>query len=111
VSISEVEFSLTQGFDGASDLHDARVPSGSVRRRRPSRGSRESWSARKLVASSRPSSARSSPVPGSCSLGPTREGLIRKTLCYSPRWGEIDFTVPMFDEFMKRWIPDLRALR
>jgi hypothetical protein len=45
------------------------------------------------------------------SLGPTREGLIRKALCYSPRWGEIDFTVPMFDEFMKRWIPDLRALR
>jgi hypothetical protein len=44
------------------------------------------------------------------SLGPTREGLIRKALCYSPRWGEIDFTVPMFDEFMKRWIPDLRAL-
>ncbi|MGO9558767.1 MAG: ATP-binding protein [Acidimicrobiales bacterium] len=44
------------------------------------------------------------------SLGPTREGLIRKALCYSPRWGEIDFTVPMFDEFMRRWIPDLRAL-
>jgi hypothetical protein len=43
-------------------------------------------------------------------LGPTRDGLIRKALCYSPRWGEIDFTVPMFDEFMKRWIPDLRTL-
>jgi len=43
-------------------------------------------------------------------LGPTRDGLIRKALCYSPRWGEIDFTVPMFDEFMKRWIPTLEPL-
>jgi hypothetical protein len=42
-------------------------------------------------------------------LGPTRDGLIKKALCYSPRWGEIDFTVPMFDEFMIRWIPDLKA--
>ena len=37
--------------------------------------------------------------------GPTRDGLIKKALCYSPRWGEIDFTVPMFDAFMRRWIP------
>ena len=39
-------------------------------------------------------------------LGPTRDGLIRKALCYAPRYGEIDFTVPMFDAFMKRWIPE-----
>jgi hypothetical protein len=38
-------------------------------------------------------------------LAPTRDTLIRRAICYSPRWGEIDFTVPMFDEFMKRWIP------
>jgi AAA ATPase domain len=38
-------------------------------------------------------------------LGPTRDGLIKRSLCYSPRWGEIDFTVPLFDAFMKRWIP------
>ncbi len=38
-------------------------------------------------------------------LTPTREGLLKKVLCYSPRWGSIDFTVPLFDEFMKRWIP------
>src|SRR5581483_4179924 len=25
-------------------------------------------------------------------LAPTRDSLIRKGLCYSPRWGEIDFT-------------------
>jgi hypothetical protein len=44
------------------------------------------------------------------SLGPTRDGLLRKSLCYSPRWGEIDFTVPMFDRFMKRWIPDFDSV-
>ena len=44
-------------------------------------------------------------------LGPTRDGLIKKALCYSPRWGEIEFTVPMFDEFLKRWIPDLSTLK
>jgi hypothetical protein len=38
-------------------------------------------------------------------LGPTRDGLIKKALCYSPRYGEIDFTVPLFDGFMRRWIP------
>lgn len=27
-------------------------------------------------------------------LGPTRDGLIKRAICYSPRWGEIDFTVP-----------------
>jgi hypothetical protein len=43
-------------------------------------------------------------------LGPTRDGLLRKALCYSPRYGEIDFTVPLFDGFMKRWLPDLRTL-
>ena len=39
-------------------------------------------------------------------LGSVRDGLLKRALCYSPRWGEIEFTVPMFDEFMKRWIPD-----
>jgi hypothetical protein len=45
------------------------------------------------------------------SLGPTRDTLLKKSLCYAPRWGEIDFTVPLFDQFMKRWIPDLATLR
>ena len=40
-------------------------------------------------------------------LGSVREGLLKRALCYSPRWGEIEFTVPMFDEFLKRWIPEL----
>ena len=43
-------------------------------------------------------------------LGPTRDGLLKKALCYSPRWGVIDFTVPLFDAFMKRWIPDLGSV-
>ena len=43
-------------------------------------------------------------------LGPTRDGLLKKAVCYSPRWGEIDFTVPMFDTFMRRWIPDLKSV-
>jgi AAA ATPase-like protein len=38
-------------------------------------------------------------------LGPVRDRLVKKALCYSPRWGELKFTVPMFDEFMKRWMP------
>lgn len=39
------------------------------------------------------------------SLAPTRDALIKRALCYSPRWGEIDFTVPMFGEFLRRWMP------
>lgn len=44
-------------------------------------------------------------------LAPTRDGLLKKALCYSPRYGEIAFTVPLFDTFMKRWIPELDSLR
>ncbi len=42
-------------------------------------------------------------------VAPTRDSLIKKALCYSPRWGEIDFTVPMFDHFMKRWMPSFAS--
>jgi hypothetical protein len=38
-------------------------------------------------------------------VGPARDNLIKRALCYSPRWGEIAFTVPLFDQYMKRWIP------
>jgi hypothetical protein len=41
---------------------------------------------------------------------PTRDTLLKKALCWAPRWGEIDFTVPMFDTFMRRWIPDPAAV-
>lgn len=35
-------------------------------------------------------------------VGPHRDTLIKRGLCYSPRHGVIDFTVPMFDEFLRR---------
>jgi hypothetical protein len=38
-------------------------------------------------------------------VGPVRDKLVKKALCYMPRWGELDYTVPMFDEFMKRGSP------
>ena len=38
-------------------------------------------------------------------LSPTRDSLIKRALCYAPDRGEIDFTVPLFGEYMKRWMP------
>jgi AAA ATPase domain len=38
------------------------------------------------------------------SLSPVRESLIKRAMCYVPARGEIAFTVPLFDEFIKRWI-------
>jgi len=43
------------------------------------------------------------------SFGPVRDSLIKKGMIYSPRYGEIDFTVPLFDQFMKRAQPTVRA--
>ena len=40
------------------------------------------------------------------SLGPVRAQLIKKGMIYSPAHGDLAFTVPLFDEFMKRAIPD-----
>ncbi|MFT4060676.1 MAG: AAA family ATPase [Legionella sp.] len=40
------------------------------------------------------------------SLGPVRDKLIKKGMIYSPSHGEMAFTVPLFDEYMKRVIPD-----
>jgi len=39
------------------------------------------------------------------SVGPTRDSLLKRAICYAPRRGEIAFTVPLFDAFMRRWIP------
>ena len=36
------------------------------------------------------------------SLGPCRAGIIKKGMIYSPAHGDIAFTVPMFDEYLKR---------
>jgi len=39
------------------------------------------------------------------SLGPVRQSLITKGMIWSPSHGDTAFTVPLFDEFMKRIIP------
>jgi hypothetical protein len=38
-------------------------------------------------------------------LAPVRNGLIKKGMIYSPAYGDTAFTVPLFDEFMKRSMP------
>ncbi|MCE5227975.1 ATP-binding protein [bacterium] len=39
-------------------------------------------------------------------LGPVRAILIKKGMIYSPAHGDMAFTVPLFDEFMRRTIPE-----
>lgn len=39
------------------------------------------------------------------SVAPTRDSLIKKGMVYSPEHGSIAFTVPLFDEFMRREMP------
>lgn len=39
------------------------------------------------------------------SLGPTRSNLIAKGMVWSPSHGDTAFTVPLFDEFMRRTMP------
>ncbi len=39
------------------------------------------------------------------SVAPTRNSLIKKGMIYSPAHGDTAFTVPLFDEFLKRQIP------
>jgi hypothetical protein len=41
------------------------------------------------------------------SLSPRRAKLINKGMVYSPQHGDIDFTVPLFDDFMRRAIPEI----
>jgi len=41
------------------------------------------------------------------SLGPIRANLINKGMIYSPTYGDVAFTVPLFDEFMLRTMPKL----
>jgi hypothetical protein len=40
------------------------------------------------------------------SVAPTRATLISKGMVYSPAHGDTSFTVPLFDEYMKRVMPD-----
>lgn len=41
------------------------------------------------------------------SLGPLRSSLIKKGMIWSPIHGDTAFTVPLFDQFMKRIMPDI----
>lgn len=43
------------------------------------------------------------------SVGPRRSALIRKGMIYSPAHGDTAFTVPLFDQFMKRTMPVWKA--
>lgn len=43
------------------------------------------------------------------SIAPVRSKLIKKGMIYSPAHGELEFTVPLFDEFMVRTMPDLSS--
>ncbi len=38
----------------------------------------------------------------SSALGPRRASIINKGMIYSPSYGEVDFTVPLFDDFLQR---------
>lgn len=38
------------------------------------------------------------------SLGPRRAKIINKGMIYSPEYGDIDFTVPMFDDYLRRTV-------
>ncbi len=42
------------------------------------------------------------------SLGPMRSTLIRKGMVFSPAHGDTAFTVPLFDEFMRRAMPEMK---
>lgn len=45
------------------------------------------------------------------SIAPVRGGLIKKGMIFSPAHGDTAFTVPLFDEFMKRTIPSMGSRR
>lgn len=42
-------------------------------------------------------------------LGPVRANLIKKGMVYSPSHGEMAFTVPLFNEFMRRAMPNVES--
>ena len=42
-------------------------------------------------------------------LGPVRASLIKKGMVYSPAHGDMDFTVPLFDAYMRRVMPAFGA--
>jgi hypothetical protein len=45
------------------------------------------------------------------SVAPRRSGLIKKGMIFSPAHGDTEFTVPLFDQFMKRIMPNWKPAR
>lgn len=45
------------------------------------------------------------------SIAPLRSALIKKGMIYSPAHGDTEFTVPLFDEFMRRTMPEWKAVQ
>ncbi len=45
------------------------------------------------------------------SVAPLRSGLIKKGMIFSPAHGDTEFTVPLFDQFMKRIMPEIKPPR
>ena len=43
------------------------------------------------------------------SLAPARDRLIRKGMIYAPQYGDVAFTVPLFDAYMQRVMPEFPA--
>jgi len=43
------------------------------------------------------------------SIAPIRSSLIKKGMIYSPQYGDTAFTVPLFDQYMKRTMPDFKS--
>ena len=41
-------------------------------------------------------------------VGPIRGKLISKGMIYGPAYGDVAFTVPLFDQFIKRTMPTLK---
>ena len=39
------------------------------------------------------------------SVAPLRDALVKKGMIYSPIYGSIDFTVPLFGDFLRRALP------
>lgn len=49
-------------------------------------------------------------VSSAAALSPVRSNLIKKGMIYSPAHGMMAFTVPLFDEFLRRAIADLSSI-
>ena len=100
----------TDDVDQASELALGRLDAGFFRVRLDRLTPRERDYVR-AMASLGPGPHRSGDIATAMGLrvnqaAPIRSGLIKKGMIYSPQHGDTAFTVPMFDEFMLRSIPN-----